>query len=168
MEYRPAYEVGEPPKCAFAAQERRRGAERVAGRPPPAQQALARGDYSSLRWDIDELLKVFRISLDPNSASYRELGSAMLRAHVKSIEAVALRDKGEVVETPEIVEPQQPSCSASATLGAAYEGWKKSAARPANTLREFKYAIDRFAELHGDLPVAQIKRPHVLRFREGL
>ena len=35
-------------------------------------------------------------------------------------------------------------------------------------MREFKYAVDRFTELHGDLPVAQIKRPHVLRFREAL
>jgi integrase len=111
---------------------------------------------------------VFRINLDPNSASYRELGLAMLRAYVKAIEAVAQRDKGEVVETPQIVDPQQPSCSANATLGAAYEGWKKSAVRPANTLREFKYAIGRFTELHDDLSVAQIKRPHVLRFREAL
>jgi hypothetical protein len=59
---------------------------------PPAEQALARGDYSFLQWEIDELLKVFRINLDPNSASYRELGLAMLRAFVKSIVAVAQRD----------------------------------------------------------------------------
>ena len=111
---------------------------------------------------------MFRINLDPNSASYRELGLAILRAYVKSIEAVAQRDSGEVVETPELVDPEQPSCSESATLRAAHEGWKKSATRPANTLREFKYAVDRFTELHGDLPVAQIKRPHVLRFREAL
>ena len=87
---------------------------------------------------------------------------------MKSIEAVAQRDSGEVVETPELIDPEQPSCSESATLRAAHEGWKKSATRPANTLREFKYAVDRFTELHGDLPVAQIKRPHVLRFREAL
>src|SRR6266446_6317348 len=41
-------------------------------------------------------------------------------------------------------------------------------ARPANTLREVKYAVERFTELHGDLPVAQIRRPHVLQFREAL
>jgi hypothetical protein len=39
---------------------------------------------------------------------------------------------------------------------------------PANTVREFKYAVERFTKLHGDLPVAQIRRPHVLRFREAL
>jgi integrase len=88
-------------------------------------------------------------------------------AYVKSIEAIAQRDKGEVVETPEFVEPQQPSSSSTGTLSAAYEGWKKSAARAAYTLWRFNYAVDRFKELH-DLPVAQIKRPHVLRFREAL
>jgi hypothetical protein len=91
----------------------------------PAKPALARGDYSSLRWEIDELLNVFRISLDPNSASYRELGLAMLRAYVKAIDAIAQRDKGKVVETPDIVDPQQPSCSTSATLGAALCGMEE-------------------------------------------
>jgi integrase len=92
----------------------------------------------------------------------------MLRAYVKSIESIAQRDKGEVVETPELVEPPQPSPSASGRLSAAYEGWKRSAGRAAHTVWRFKYALDRFTELHGDLPVARIKRPHVLRFREAL
>ncbi len=162
-------QVGAPPQFGLSDREMHKRAETVAWTLPPARQALARGDYSSLRWEMDELLKVFRTNLDPKSASYRELGLTMLRAYVKSIEAIAQRDQGEVVETPQIVNPQQPSsCSASATLGTAYEGWKKSAARPPNTLREFKYAVDRFTELHGDLHVAQIKRPHVLQFREAL
>jgi hypothetical protein len=168
VEYTTEYQVGDLPKVGLSDREMQKRAETVAWTLPPAKQALARGDYSFLQWEIDELLKVFRINLDSNSPSYRELGLAMLRAYVKAIEAVAQRDKGEVVETPEIVDPQQPSCSASATLRAAYEGWKKSGARPANTLREFQYAVDRFTELHGDLPVAQIRRPHVLRFREAL
>jgi hypothetical protein len=168
VEYTTEYQVGDPPKIGLSDREMQKRAETQAWTLPPSKQALARGDYSFLQWEIDELLKVFRINLDPKSASYRELGLAMLRAYVKAIEAIAQRDKGEVVETPGIVDPQQPSCSASATLGAAYEGWKKSVTRSANTLREFNYAVDRFTELHGDLPVAQIKRPHVLRFREAL
>jgi integrase len=168
VEYTTAYQVGDPLKVGLSDREMHKRAETLAWTLEPAKQALARGDFSFLGWESDELLKVFRINLDPNSASYRELGFAMLRAYVKSIEAIAQRDKGEVVETPEIVEPPQPSHSASGTLSAAYEGWKKSAARSTNTLWRFKYAVDRFTELHGDLPVARIKRPHVLRFREAL
>jgi integrase len=169
VEYATAYQVGDPPKIGLSDREMHKRAETLAWTLPPARQALARGDFSFLGWEIDELLKVFRINLDPKSASYRELGLAMLRAYVKSIEVIAQRDKGEVVETPELVEPRQPPPSAtSGTLSAAHEGWKKSAARPISTLWRFNYAVDRFKELHGDLPVAQIKRPHVLRFREAL
>jgi integrase len=168
VEYTTPYRVGDPPKIGLSDREMHKRAETLAWTLEPAKQALARGDYSFLQWEIDELLKVFRINLDPNSASYRELGLAMLRAYVKSIEAIAQRHKGEVIETPELVEPQQPSSSSSGTLSAAYEGWKKSAARSTHTLWRFKYAVDRFTELHGDLPVARIKRPHVLRFREAL
>jgi hypothetical protein len=121
--YAIAYRVGDPPKIGLSDREMQKRTETLAWTLQPAKQALARGDYSSLQWEIDELLKVFRINLDPQSASYRELGSAMLRAYVKSIEAIAQRDRGEVVETPEIVYPQQ--ASASGTLHAAYEGWKK-------------------------------------------
>jgi integrase len=163
-----AYQVGDPPKIGLSDREMHKRAETLAWTLQPAKQALARGDFSLFGWEVDELLKVFRINLDPNSASYRELGLAMLRAYVKSIESIARRDKGEVGETPELVEPRQPSPSASGTLSAAYEGWKRSAGRAAHTVWRFKYALDRFTELHGDLPVARIKRPHVLRFREAL
>jgi integrase len=168
VEYTTADQVGDPPTLGLSDREMRRRAETTAWTLEPAKQALARDDFSFLGREIDKLLKVFRINLDPKSTSYRELGSAMLRAYVKSIEAIAQRDKGEVVETPELVEPLQPSPSVSATLSAAYKGWKKSAARTTHTLWRFKYAMDRFTELHGDLPVARIKRPHVLRFREAL
>ncbi len=110
VEYTTEYQIGDPPKVGLSDREMQKRAETVAWTLPPAKQGLARGDYSFLQWEIDELLKVFRINLDPNSPSYRELGLAMLRA----------------------------------------------------------YAVDRFTELHGDLPVAQIRRPHVLQFREAL
>jgi hypothetical protein len=68
---------------------------------PVARDELARGDFSALRYDINELLDLFRINLDPTSASYRELGMAMLRVRVKTLEALAQRYTGQVVETPE-------------------------------------------------------------------
>jgi len=100
IEHTTEYQIGDPPKVGLSDREMHKRAETVAWTLQPAKQALARGDYSFLQWEIDELLKVFRIKLDPQSASYRELGLAMLRAYVKAIEAIAQRDKGEVVETP--------------------------------------------------------------------
>jgi integrase len=54
------------------------------------------------------------------------------------------------------------------SLRAAYVGWKKSRSPSPTTLREFTYAIDRFIELHGDMPVEKITRKHVREFREAL
>ncbi len=66
------------------------------------------------------------------------------------------------------MKPQQASTSSVATLKGSYEGWKKAASRPKNTLPEFSYAIDRFCELHGDMAVVRITRGHVLQFRQAL
>ena len=57
-----------------------------------------------MRWEIDELLKLFRINLDPSSSAYRELGLEVLKRFVKALQAIERRQKGEVVETPGIVE----------------------------------------------------------------
>jgi integrase len=135
---------------------------------PASQRALARGDISMMRWEIDELLKLFRINLDPDSAAYRELGIEVLKRLVQSLQAVERRQKGEVVETPEIVEAQETVSPSSGSVRAAYEGWKKSRSPSPTTLREFTYAIDRFVELHGDMAVVKITRRHVLQLREAL
>jgi hypothetical protein len=71
---------------------------------PAAQQALARNDIS-MRWEVDELLKLFPINLDPTSAAYRELGMEVLRSFVKAPQAVERRQKGEVVDTPRQPDP---------------------------------------------------------------
>jgi hypothetical protein len=134
VEYTTEYQIGDPPKLGLSDREMQKRAETAAWTLPPAKQALARGDYSFLQWEIDELLKVFCFNLDLNSPSYRELGLAMLRAYVKAIEAVAQRDKGEVVETPEIVDPQQPSCSTSATLSRPMKDGRNADSSPSRTV----------------------------------
>ena len=60
-----------------------------------------------MRWEIDELLKLFRINLDPSSSAYRELGLEVLKRFVKALQAIERRQKGEVVETPELIEASE-------------------------------------------------------------
>ena len=94
---------------------------------PAAQQALARGKISPLKWEIDELLKVFRINLDPECASYRELGMAVLKEFVRALQDVARRHKGEPVNTPVLPEPSPPAVAVRVrSLRAALEGWTKA------------------------------------------
>jgi integrase len=162
------YSIGAVPEFGLSDREMDKTSQSIETVLPAAQQWLARGDISRMRWEIDELLKLFRINLDPSSAAYRELGVEVLKRFVKALQAIELRQRGELVETPQIVEPSEAASPLSGSLRAAHEGWKKSRNPSRTTLREFNYAIDRFVELHGDIPVAKITRRHVLQFREAL
>jgi hypothetical protein len=53
-------------------------------------------------------------------------------------------------------------------LTAAFGGWKRQRERAAGTLSEYERAIRLFVELHGDLPVVQIRKSHARLFREAL
>jgi integrase len=162
------YSIGSVPEFGLSDREMDKINQSIEIVLPAAQQWLARGDISKMRWEIDELLKLFRINLDRSSAAYRELGIEILKRFVKAQQAIERRQKGEVVETPELIESSEVVSPLSGSLRAAHEGWKKSRNPSPTTLREFTYAIDRFVELHGDMPVAKITRRHVLHFREAL
>src|SRR5262249_12937212 len=168
IKYHTPYPIGPVPESGLSDRERDKIHKEIGISLAGAQQALATGNISSFTWEIDELLKLFRINLDKNSASYRELAAEVLKAFIKALEAIQRRHKGEIVETPVVPEFNGEQPSNGETLRAALEGWKKSRRRPENTLREFQYAVDRFTELHGDMPVAKITRKHVREFREAL
>jgi integrase len=142
--------------------------ENVANVLPAAKKALARGDVDFIREELDELLQVFRINLDPSCPDYRKLALAVTRAWVRALEDIRARHQGEPIESAKLIEPGAMSTDPGGCgLRAAYEGWLKLAPRKKNTLLEFARAIDRFIELHGDLDVTQINRRHVREFRDA-
>ena len=132
-----------------------------------AERALARGDISWVLEDIEECLSDFQTRLDRKSPAFRELGVAVLKADVKALRAIERRNAGEAVDTPNAPAIVAPNVSGE-TLRAAFEGWKKAKARPKSTLNEYERAITQFIELHGDLPIVQIRRTHARQFREAL
>jgi integrase len=168
IKYRTPYPISPVPEFGLSAREMDKIHQEIEISLAGAQQALATGNISTFTWEIDELLKLFRINLDRNSSSYRELAAEVLKAFIKALEAIQCRHKGEIVETPAVPEVNGEQPSSGETLRAAHEGWKKARRRPDNTLREFVYAVDRFTELHGDMVVAKITRKHVREFRETL
>jgi integrase len=137
---------------------------------PAMQAALARGDISRIRYEMDALLDAFGINLDPQSPSYRKLGLSLLAAFVQALEGIHRRNRGEVVETPQLIKPgpQVHTTVGGASLSAALAGWQKDRRPAAKTLAEYLRAVKLFTELHGDIPVASIKRSHALSFREAL
>jgi integrase len=132
------------------------------------QDALARGDIKHIRYEVDELLKVFQINLDHSCGDYLKLARAIQVAFVKQLKAVLARHRGEPVETPALIEPNQDSPAAAGTLEDALAGWQKERDPSPGVYAEYERAIRLFSELHGDLPIAQIKRSHARSFREAL
>jgi hypothetical protein len=131
------------------------------------QDALARGDIKHIRYEVDELLKVFRINLDPSCGDYLKLARAIQVAFVKQLKSVLARHGGEPVETPPLIMPSQDA-PATGTLRDALAGWQKERSPSPGVLAEYERATRLFSELHGDLPIAQIKRSHARSFREAL
>ena len=134
---------------------------------PAMKRALATGDVSKVDEFLDEELHLFGINLDKNSEAFRRLGMAVLRKQVAALDAIKQRIEGEPIETPQrpLVEHTQV---AGETLRAAFEGWKRQNDPAPGTLVEYERAIRLFTELHGDLPVSQIRKSHVRQFREAL
>ena len=132
------------------------------------EDALARGDIKHIRYEVDELLKVFQINLDPSCDDYRKLARAVLTAFVKQLRAVLARQKGEPVDTPPLIVPSEITAAPGGTLSEALVGWQKERAPSSGVMAEYQRALRLFSELHGNLPIVQIKRPHARKFREEL
>jgi hypothetical protein len=66
---------------------------------PAVREALARGNVEFIRYELNELLQLFRINLDPECADYRRLALAVMRAEVRALEAIQARHRGDPVES---------------------------------------------------------------------
>jgi len=93
---------------------------------------------------------------------------AVLKADVEALRAIARRSQGEPIATPKVSSPETPSEPTGETLRAAFQGWKRERRPSPRTLTEYERAISLFVDLHGDLPVVQIKRSHARLYREAL
>jgi integrase len=162
------FAVGALPEAGLSAREVHKRAEHLSWELAVTSDALARGDTTVIREELDELLDVYQISLDPKCEAYRRLAMAVLSAHVKALKDIERRSGGEPVDTPQIPEGLGGSEAVGGSLRDAFEGWNKERSRPADTVHEYKRAVEMFIQLHGDLPVAAIKKSHARLYREAL
>lgn len=168
--YETPFAIGFLPEAGLSDREIIKREETIAWLLPASTAALARGDITIVREQLDELLYAFQINLDRNSVSYRKLGMAVLAAHVKALKDIARRDAGELIETPQLANAflGSPVTHEGGTLRDALEGWKKVRQRPEDGVHEYSRSVEMFTQLHGDLRVADIKRSHARTFREAL
>jgi hypothetical protein len=164
------FSIGALPEAGLSDREIVKRAELLEYELAIVPQALARGDITVIREELDELLYVFQLNVDRTSVSYRKLGMAVLAAYVRALKDIERRNGGDPVETPQSAfAPFEASMGEQrGTLSEALEGWKKERERPAGTVHEYSRAIDMFIQLHGNLPILEIKPSHARTFREAL
>jgi hypothetical protein len=107
-----------------------------------AKEALARGNINFIRYELNELLQLFRINLDPSCADYRKVALAVIKAEVRALEDVRARNRGQPIDSPKLLDPSSVSPASGCGLRAAYDGWDKMEARPISTRMEFSRAIE--------------------------
>jgi integrase len=135
-----------------------------------AEAALGKGDILHIEIQLDELLETLQINLDRKSVAYRQLGLEVLRAHVRALRAIQHSFAGEPIEIPPV--PALNTTPAAepgrTTLPSAFDGWKRARNRSPRTVQEYDYAIKLFGELHGDMPLAAIRKTQARQFRQAL
>ena len=100
VEFETQFHIGASPEYGLSEREMLKRAADLETYIAIAEHALARGDVSAIREQMDELLFIFRINLDPKSVTFRQLGVAILREDVKALRTIERRHKGEPIETP--------------------------------------------------------------------
>jgi integrase len=168
IDFETPFHIGKVPEFGLSEREVYKRTEDLAYALTSAEAALARGDIAFVVEELEALLGDFQIRLDRKSTGFRELGHAVLKAHVRALRAIERRNAGEPIDTPDAPTITTTAPSSGDTLRAAFEGWKKHREPSAGTLAEYERAIRLFIERHGDLPVASIKRRHAREFRDAL
>jgi integrase len=168
VKFETPFAIGGLPEAGLSDREVFKRAEHLSWELSVTTEALARGNIAMIREELDELLDAYQINLDPKCEAYRRLAMAVLGAHVKALRDIERRSGGEPVDTPHIPEFLGEAAAVGGSLRDAFEGWDKERTRPEDTVSEYKRAVEMFIQLHGDLPVAAIRRPHARQFREAL
>ncbi|WLA74779.1 site-specific integrase [Bradyrhizobium diazoefficiens] len=134
------------------------------------RQAAAMGDIASVQDHVLEAMWAFNVELDEHSAAYIKLSTACLHSYLRALEDIQKRDAGITVETPPAALPHAAAASIAdgRTLQDALDGWKRHRARPKRTVDEFSRSVEMFIQLHGNMPVASIKKAHALEYRRAL
>jgi hypothetical protein len=101
LEVQTPFAIGPLPEAGLSDREVYKRAENLEFGLHVTSQALARGDTTVIREELDELLYVYQISLDPRCEDYRRLAMAVLTAHVKALKDIERRNGGEPVDTPQ-------------------------------------------------------------------
>ena len=124
--------------------------------------------------DIKDICQKHELQLKMNSIGYRRIGHALLLNQRRWLEMVRDRNAG---EWPEVPRPSrvparrqsEPEVEGDTpTISAVLRAWLAERKPRPRTEQEWTTAVRRWKDLHGDTPVADIKKPMVAAFKDEL
>lgn len=136
------------------------------------KRGLARGKVDVVESDLIKYLASQGIVVSKDAPEYRKLLSSALKAAIRAHEDMAVRQQGEVVETPSepSLRPVRANTGKSSgdgllTLLDKYQAERKL---PLKTYEDYQSKLKAFIEVNGDLPVRAIEKPHGIAFKDAL
>ena len=148
-----------------------------------AREALAEGDTGKVERAMELFLKDQGLALPRGSEAWRRVTHAFLRANVLYWKRINERLAGRggrtsrtafprpFATTPVVTPAGQPKARPPADgkrLSEIYTKYKEERRPSAKTEADWNATFRRFIEVNGDLPVRQITRTHVRRFKDHL
>lgn len=134
--------------------------------------AYARRDPEIVYPETNIALKARGIFLNKSTTEFQKAALVVLEAHVRAYDAMAKRQRGEIIPTPVVAASSKielgPKLSEALASWAA-GGSAHNAKKPnANTITEAEQAVRYFKELHGDLRLGEITREKAREFRDAV
>ena len=134
---------------------------------PEARRNAARGNVEPFRDEFDDWLISNGHKLDHEAPVYREVLNRMLREFVRHLDAVALRQAGDPVDTPPAPSPADTGPTLRELINAYLSD--PAASRNSKTLMTYRIVFDALAEIVGDNKQARdITRADCERVRDVL
>ena len=141
---------------------------------PALKKELARGIVDDgTAYEFDDFLRSHGYNIPTNTENYRRVHIGMLRAWVRALDQQQQRHKGEPIETPKApqIGPRRLPVAGKVDpgkLSGAFDGWKAERKPSAKAWSEWSLALRRFIETNGDVPVANLEKAHIRKFKNAL
>lgn len=154
--------MGMPEDLAFAY------GEELAALKEDYARAYQRQDITILKGELMALFRDYGVAADPASAEFKQASLAMLRGNLRAYQDLVRRHEGNIVETPAPPVSKGPKLSEALALWENETAGKGERRARSNTIREARYAVRRFSEARGDMPLGAITKADVRAFRDML
>jgi integrase len=98
----------------------------------------------------------------------RKAALGILRAKIAALEDTVLRDEGRAIETPARPEPIVPPAKRAPGLRELHKTWIGKMRPSRKAVDDNALYVERFIAVNGDMPITQIRREHIVRYRNML